>query len=46
MDRTDHGRPAPAGPHRTPPEQPGPPRALLAGEEERGDEPHIERGID
>lgn len=29
-----------------PSERPWPTRVLLAGEEERGDEPHIHRGID
>lgn len=41
-----HGsEPIPKG-VQAPPDRPWPPRALLAGEEEGSDEPHIHRGID
>ena len=43
---THRGDPACGGTPIRPTEWPGPPPVLLAGEEDSGDEPHIQRGID
>ncbi|WBO66280.1 hypothetical protein [Streptomyces camelliae] len=46
MAGTHRGDATRGGTRNQPTERPSPPRALLAGEEDGGDEPHIQRGID